>query len=289
MPADRFLHPRAGHSEKVTQLSHLEYRVWTQYILSADDFGVMRATAFKLQSDNDALAQEASEAVQLALERVIGVDLIQSFVHQRQRYVYQFDWQDWQKITWPSKTIHPAPPSDVLQGLTAATQALFAAFPGGQKVLPKNSRSTSEELPENFPPRARASRAKRLMATANGSGLTATAEEQRFERFWNEYPKKVGKDAAWQAWLKRAPDDDLTDLIVTKVREHSASAQWLKDGGQFIPHPRTWLSQGRWHDQLTHTPAEKPDMQGHFPPCKTIPECRDRVLREAREEREAKA
>jgi hypothetical protein len=34
---------------------------------------------------------------------------------------------------------------------------------------------------------------------------------------------------------------------------------------------------------------QRPDMQGHFPPCKTIPECRDRVLREAREAREAKA
>jgi hypothetical protein len=79
----------------------------------------------------------------------------------------------------------------------------------------------------------------------------------RFERFWSEYPKKVGKDAAWQVWLQRAPVDDLTDRMIAALREQRASAQWLKESGQFIPHPRTWLSQGRWQDEVekTLTPA----------------------------------
>jgi hypothetical protein len=71
----------------------------------------------------------------------------------------------------------------------------------------------------------------------------------RFERFWEVYPLKVGKDAARKEWLKRSPDDDLTTLMIKKVREHEASPQWRDQDGKFIPHPRTWLHQGRWQDQ----------------------------------------
>ena len=37
--------------------------------------------------------------------------------------------------------------------------------------------------------------------------------------------------------------------MVAAVAQHCASAQWRKDDGQFIPHPRTWLNQGRWKDE----------------------------------------
>lgn len=76
----------------------------------------------------------------------------------------------------------------------------------------------------------------------------------RFERFWSHYPKKVGKDAAWREWQALAPGDDLTDRILAALQWQRASAQWLKDGGQFIPHPRTYLHQQRWLDEPVHVP-----------------------------------
>ena len=93
MPVDRFIHPRLGHSEKVNQLTDLEARVWIQYLLSSDDFGVMRCSSVNLQADNDALARRPKNAVQRALERVLEVGLIQEFEHQGQRFVFQPDWQ----------------------------------------------------------------------------------------------------------------------------------------------------------------------------------------------------
>lgn len=89
-----------------------------------------------------------------------------------------------------------------------------------------------------------------------GRELNLTALRARFERVWAVYPKKVGKDAAWGEFQKRSPDDDLTDVMIAAVKVQRASEQWRKDGGQFIPNPRTWLHQGRWQDepvQAVHT------------------------------------
>lgn len=67
-----------------------------------------------------------------------------------------------------------------------------------------------------------------------------------FETFWKSYPRKVGKDAALKAWNKKKPN---IDEVLKALEWQTQSAQWLKDGGQFIPHPATYLNQGRWQDE----------------------------------------
>lgn len=67
-----------------------------------------------------------------------------------------------------------------------------------------------------------------------------------FETFWKSYPRKVGKDAALKAWNKKKPN---LDEVLKALEWQTQSAQWLKDGGQFIPHPATYLNQGRWKDE----------------------------------------
>ena len=69
-----------------------------------------------------------------------------------------------------------------------------------------------------------------------------------FELFWSEYPRKVGKKAARKAW-DLAKDLPPPEEVLAAVRRSRASADWIKDGGKFIPHPATWLNQGRWMDE----------------------------------------
>lgn len=38
------------------------------------------------------------------------------------------------------------------------------------------------------------------------------------------------------------------EKILAAVQAAKRSDQWTKDGGQFIPHPATWINQGRWDD-----------------------------------------
>src|SRR3990167_4672214 len=139
MPDDRFLHPRAGHSQKVNLLTDLEYRVWTQYMLSADDFGVMPGTHLPLQDDNDHLAGRPAKTIQRCLEALVTCGLIRRFEHQGKPYVYQHDWQTWQKVSYPRTTTQPAPDAGAIVNCDGPTQQLFMLHPGGSGRIRKDS------------------------------------------------------------------------------------------------------------------------------------------------------
>ena len=173
MPDERFLHKRLGHSEKVNALNDLEFRVWTQYQLSADDCGVMRNAAIAIQADNDSLAARPAKAIQKALDKIVAVGLLLSFEHQGKRYVCQGDWQQFQKVRYPRSTVHPAPPAEVLAQCTKETRALFQIRHGETSATsPESSGDVSESSP--LPTRAGArEEANGLRLTANGSERSA--------------------------------------------------------------------------------------------------------------------
>ena len=83
--------------------------------------------------------------------------------------------------------------------------------------------------------------------TTNQEPIKPTAEYSAgFVLFWTIYPKKVGKEAAYKAWKKLKPN---TDAVLKALGWQVDSEQWLKDAGQFVPNPATYLNQGRWKDE----------------------------------------
>lgn len=70
-----------------------------------------------------------------------------------------------------------------------------------------------------------------------------------FLRFWEQYPKKTGKDAAWKSWQKRNGDRPKIEAILEAIKNQRIGDQWTRDGGQYIPNPATWINQGRWADE----------------------------------------
>ena len=75
--------------------------------------------------------------------------------------------------------------------------------------------------------------------------LTAPSD---FERFWECYPRKEGRKAARVAWNK-ATDKPGIEVIEHAIERARATEQWQGNNGKFIPHPTTWLNQGRWADE----------------------------------------
>jgi hypothetical protein len=87
--------------------------------------------------------------------------------------------------------------------------------------------------------------AKSERAASSRAGNAAFAE------FWAAYPRKVGKRNAERAWASAAKRGmpPLPELLA-KLEALKASPQWRKDGGQFIPHPATWLNRDGWDDEV---------------------------------------
>lgn len=170
MPDDRLFHKRLGHSAKVSQLTDFEDIIWRDYILSADDFGVMRFSAITLQADHDRLATRPQRLIQRALERVRDVGLIVTYGHQGRTYCAQRDWQNHQRVKHPRATINPKPPDDLLATFSPATQKLFLDWPGKSKAKLEEDFGN---ISETFGHLARARACEMAMAKANGQRLPA--------------------------------------------------------------------------------------------------------------------
>lgn len=68
-----------------------------------------------------------------------------------------------------------------------------------------------------------------------------------FEEFWQAYPRRIGKQEAWKAWVKNKCDAKLP-LILSTIRKLKITPGWTKEAGKFIPHPATWINRGGWDD-----------------------------------------
>jgi len=83
----------------------------------------------------------------------------------------------------------------------------------------------------------------------NGTGADArVVEAEAFAKFWSCYPRKEAKGKAREVWRKLGCTL-MVERIIATVEGYKLTAQWKRDGGQFIPHPTTFLNQGRWEDE----------------------------------------
>jgi hypothetical protein len=274
MPVDRFLHPRMGHSEKVNLLTDLEYRVWTQMLMSADDFGVLRASAVTLQADNDHLGNRTAKQVQACIDAVVKRGLFNTFDHQGRRYAYQPDWQKWQKVDYPRATLQPLPTTDALALCDDVTRLLFDLHPGGKGKRFAGAPKKSTGAPEISPgePETSTTNARvraREVANGNrqsangfssegGAGETDQPFDQWFLWVWANYPEErrtrgVIAQQAFVDQLKRYEGGVMAGwlLFQENLILNVTSHEWLVKG--MAPSLTKYLQDGRWMNSLPQT------------------------------------
>lgn len=126
-------------------------------------------------------------------------------------------------------------------------QAEIAAKPRKNNTLRQPDRSQSEPEPDT---------------TEAKAPVVSTRPKKRdiaegFLAFWQAYPLKKGKDAAAKAFAKaltRIEEPDPLSIILAGIER--CQREW--DDPKYIPHPATWLNQGRWADEETPQPTNAP-------------------------------
>lgn len=112
--------------------------------------------------------------------------------------------------------------------------------------------------------------------------------DPQFCRFWDIYPRRVAKKDARKTWAQLNPSPELVDRIVAALEWQVPAFKWDGESADYAPYPASWLNAERWTDERrSGERRQRPDIRGHYPPCRTFAECTARVLDDAKKAREA--
>jgi hypothetical protein len=71
-----------------------------------------------------------------------------------------------------------------------------------------------------------------------------------FDRFWNEYPKKVGRKKAYETWQSINPSEQDLNAMLINISDRLHQEAWSLETKQFIPHPANYLGGELWTDEI---------------------------------------
>lgn len=140
---------------------------------------------------------------------------------------------------------------DVLSMRASAAAASAVRWGGKPRKPAKKKRAVSGRIPGGM----RADSARNAERELDSEGEKKNpptplagggAEVVGFDAFWRVFPRRVGKLAAAKSYDRACKLT--TPAAIQAAVEAFARASLTKDQ-QYLPHPATWLNQGRWSDE----------------------------------------
>lgn len=86
-----------------------------------------------------------------------------------------------------------------------------------------------------------------------------------FEQFWTAYPKKQAKQDAAKAFRSAKLKPKQLQTVLQDITSRKSSAEWLKEGGKYIPLPATYIRGQRWLDEPVAPAATQPSHPVELP------------------------
>lgn len=222
MPRIRSFKPELWTSEQFVECSRNARLLFLGTWTFCDDSGrsPYRPKTLKLQifpGDDIGI-----EEIELWMEELNQCGLIRLYVVGGERFFHITGWHH-QRIDKPQKPRCPAPEEGEIQ-------RTFLECSGNDRgtFLPDPIREDGKGREEDHPP--------------------TVPPEDGFDEFWRAYPRKAKKKDAERAWRKVRKAD--RHQVMTALEVHKKQPQWVKDRGEFIPYPASWLNARQWEDEL---------------------------------------
>jgi len=73
--------------------------------------------------------------------------------------------------------------------------------------------------------------------------------DQGFDQFWSSYPRRDGRARALDLWKRQRLGNKL-QVVLAHLTAIKQTPQWTDQGGKFVPHAGTYLSQRRYLDEV---------------------------------------
>jgi hypothetical protein len=230
MPRIRSLKPEALQHRKVGRLSDRAFRLWIGMLTQADDEGRLildpdqfRVLCFGYHS------KVKIDHVQPAILEVKTAGLIRLYGQSGTIYADFPSWLDHQVVNKPTPSVLPRYESG--EPITDWSGNGHGSY---QHDLTRSDLIGSDLIGPDL--------------TREDVTIPALIHRDDFETFWIAYPKKTGKGYALTCFLRALPKTTL-EIMLDAIRKQRTWPQWIRDGGQFIPNPSTWLNQERWQDE----------------------------------------
>ena len=113
------------------------------------------------------------------------------------------------------------------------------------------TKQTKEKITPTAPTVSLPPKDQPLTEPPSAGGVSLSLFE--FEKAWELYPKKEARGFAVMAWQKLAKGKQLPELsvLLSAIRQSTASEGWQKEGGRFVPQMGNWLRGQRWLDNAS--------------------------------------
>ena len=231
-----FTSPDTAKASVDARLFYIAMWCWADdYGIGETNFNMLLGFAFP---DED---QRTSKEVQSLCKEVADAYGTVFYTVRGRHYYAIPSWDDHQRTQRRAQRRNPTPddPESALDQRIHDTQGTSEQLQGSsERTQGKSPSGTGEQGNRGTGEQGNSSNAQ--------PQAVERAHPTRFDEFWDNYPRKVGKDKARTAYAsacKRADEETVIAGVIKFANDPNLPEK------QFIPHPTTWLNRGGWDDE----------------------------------------
>jgi len=134
------------------------------------------------------------------------------------------------------------------QATTEAKAAAAKVNGNAEKAKLKPSLSQGEAKLKPTKRKEMERKEKELKDTLSYQSAEADERERDWEKVWSAFPKKIDEIKSKKLFLEHTVS---AQKIIDSLTDWSATDEWTRDNGRWIPLPTTWLGRAGWNEQPT--------------------------------------